>query len=486
MRLAAIASTAVVLLSTACTDSVSPPPAEIDAPALDIRADVAVRDKGCTQLDYTNDGRATLRQRARVDLPFSLPKLETARASKESGRRFLRIATAEFISDAVGGRVVIACLVPASYTDAMLRTAAARRIAPLAAQRLEVATELDVRDASTLHITAANALEKLIQQQSGSVRLSLPAISPSKPQNSLLPQKASMQGDLFDAQTLPVWNVTATYSSIIMNSSQIYWALYHLSRWSLDGAGFVESYPPGFCATQSEMWVALNEELEDLEEQRTAMAAAITSIAGTSANLMCVPRADTKRTCVDFFISSATVFVTGFGDNRGFNANAPYGASRIQLYLDLDSLKGYYYLTASTAYVPLPSSGWPSGFFHTEAPYPHQSKDFTLTRLANGQVRLHVEAFNGFCSFATRETCPTIDADITFTREASGQWTTNTSSIDRDNYPSLGVYFQQPDGSFEKKYEDAEGHWSALFGIQRMINKLRQKMENTLGTCQLE
>lgn len=177
------------------------------------------------------------------------------------------------------------------------------------------------------------------------------------------------------------------------------------------------------------------------------------------------------------------------GDNRTFSANAPYGASRVQVYLDLDNLQGVFYPTASTAYIPLPTVGAPYIFPYiwpvSADPQPHLPKSLNMTQNADGTVTVDMKFWNGFCPTALLAVCPAIDASIIFTK-VGGAWTTSERAISRDNYPSMGVYNEGAGGSFTPVYEDPEGHFSALWGVDRMIQKLREKRDEQLGSCQLE
>lgn len=205
----------------------------------------------------------------------------------------------------------------------------------------------------------------------------------------------------------------------------------------------------------------------------------------------CVNQGNSKKTCIDFFIASATAFVL-FGDGRTFNPDAPYGASRVQIYLDLDQRLGTYYINKSTAYIPpILGSLWhapiyPGGYFES-GPYPHSPKALQVDSIAPGKVKVTVEMYDGFCKYPPfGGPCAAIDADIIFTKQSNGQWTTSASDVDRDNYPSIAIYNQQADGSWQEVWKDAEGHWLNLISIRRTIDKLRERMADALGACQLE
>ncbi len=64
--------------------------------------------------------------------------------------------------------------------------------------------------------------------------------------------------------------------------------------------------------------------------------------------------------CVDFFIMAKFTLVTGIGDDRPFDANADYGASRAQIYLALDAGTVEYRLSSSTAFTP--AAGFPNAW----------------------------------------------------------------------------------------------------------------------------
>lgn len=459
-------------------ESVSPSmPAS--SPTLDVAQDVAVSQVACVIAWTQPNGAVYVAELGREEMPVALPRLETARRASPSGRRLLRIGTTEWAGDGRHSlRVGASCLTPSTFSnDALAQALRAKGTLILDAARAG-AVPAALHASGSLGLTASDALNGAITRRLGRAMVRRAAVraAPSLSYSGVSPGY------------LPTIVITASGSSLITNSSDIWYTLHYARVWSIGGLGVEEQYAPGYCASATERWTVLNEELQSLLQAESDINDAIAAMAGNTTSLTCQRQTSSRKTCVDFFIMSATTFVTGFGDGRTFDRNAPYGASRVQIYLDLDNVHGEYHLTSSTAYIPLPIPGsWTTpGFVYTADPYPHSPRDMYIQAVAPGQVKLVVEAYNGFCSYSSRYLCPAINAEITFTKQADGRWTTGESSINRDNYPSLGIYQQEADGTFSTIYEDAEGHWSALFGVRRMIDKLRQEMSKTIAGCQLE
>ena len=283
---------------------------------------------------------------------------------------------------------------------------------------------------------------------------------------------------------LPAVTVTATAGSIITHASAIYWTLHLYKRWSDQGLSVEDDYPPGFCPSQSERWIALNEAVNRRRDDSTAFAHVTEGMTAPFGS-MCERQNNNMRLCIDWFIASARTFVIGLGDNRTFDPDAPYGASRAQLYLDLDADTGRLVVSQSTILVPpvlpVPYINQPT---HTRGPYPHEPKHVLISTLPDGRKKVEVVLFNGFCP---NESCPSIETDIIFSKAPDGRWVTTGESIDHKRYPSLGIYDEGPNGSWRRIFEFADdGAWWLLFGRKEMLRELERERDDTLGGCQLQ
>jgi hypothetical protein len=420
------------------------------------------------------------------DIPLALPSLETAKRDLKSGRKFLRVASG-MLRHGNGEGVAIACLVPSTLSERQFRRSTE-------AATSELVAHLDSRRGIRLSLTegelARASRELPIVVLAGRIAVDIAAgMEPGAGLTRYLRSDSSADGEVagyWGGYHLPAVTITATAGSIITHASAIYWTLHQFSRWSDQGLRVEEEYPSGFCPSQSERWIALNEEVNRVRDDSIAMASAMSGLTDPLGE-RCVIQGDNKKVCVDFFIMSAWAFVLK-GDNRTFDPDAPYGASRAQLYLDLDSLKARAYISGSSAGLP-PLPGGFLDFPGAEwqvAPYVHQPKDIRLERLADGTVKLTVELYNGFCTFAGRALCPAIDAQVIFFKNSSGDWTTNAESVARDKYPSMIVYRQNGTNSWSEVWKDPEGSFWQLIGVAKMKEELEEERDETLGGCQLE
>lgn len=133
---------------------------------------------------------------------------------------------------------------------------------------------------------------------------------------------------------------------------------------------------------------------------------------------LCPQTAANGSVCLDFFISKATEM--GFrGDNRGFDANAPASASRLQVVVGPD---GNMTANVSGSCGPFGCKG------------PRSDNKISLTKGNNGSFIVNVRAKN---SAVPGGLAPAIDASVIFTPNGKGGF---TMSGDRDAMPSLGIY----------------------------------------------
>lgn len=271
---------------------------------------------------------------------------------------------------------------------------------------------------------------------------------------------------------LPAIEVIAYSSAWLINLSDLYWFFHAHTRWGNSTQMYtVDTYYNDLCPAASEKYLSEYEKLQELE----ADSAAYHNIASQVMHYLCEPRADGKTKCIDLFIASERTFVVGYGDNRTFDGNAKYKASRVQMYIDFDNLSGVAYINHSTV-------GW-GPFEITEDPYPHQPKHFRAWRRPDGAVVVEFQFYNAFCKYADKDICPAIDGYIEFTQQSDGSW--RHSQILRDDYPSIAIYEQQPDGTFLEEYRDAEGHWTALWTRGRTLEKWREQMQLPPG-CNMQ
>jgi hypothetical protein len=260
--------------------------------------------------------------------------------------------------------------------------------------------------------------------------------------------------------------------------SNIYWFYHRYSSWGSGTAMFTLQEYYDACPNASAKYLGDLEEAKKMEDDSAAWHQAAALMLGTNVGTspdMCVPRNDGKTKCIDLFISSARTFVLGQGDGRDFDSNAPYKASRVQMYLNLDNLTGVAYLNNT-------SIGWGPATV-TADPAPHDPKAFVLHHGAGGIVTVEFHFYNGFCRYVDKDDCPTIDGFVAFQKWSDGEW--HVVSVLRDEYPSIQINQQQADGTFQEEFRDKEGHWSQLRTRANTLKQWRDLLNLPPG-CQVQ
>lgn len=276
----------------------------------------------------------------------------------------------------------------------------------------------------------------------------------SWPFESLLQPVMMMQGGF----TLPTVTIIGDSGYWVMNDSEIYWALHGYRWWS--GDFNFQGYPD--CAAASNLWLAQNDELQNLTADSTDLANAIASVDSYNCEL----QSNGMNMCLDFFISAKTAGPLN-GDNRGYDSSAPYSASRVQVYLDLDNAVGKYYLNSSSTWLPLPAS------IATTSPYAHGPRALQIAVIDSVTRVVSFEFYNGYCSTVPLTLCPAIDGTIRFTKGANGMWV--TGQVLRDNFPTLAIYRQDSQG-FHMQFSSPEDRWTDLITAKQTLENWRSKM----------
>lgn len=240
------------------------------------------------------------------------------------------------------------------------------------------------------------------------------------------------------------------------------------------------------CASASEVWLAYQNAAQGMENEAAAMDAAANSVQ----NAVCeqpgtVAPAD-QTLCIDFYIQSKTAFLIMEGDNRGADPNAPYTASRAQVYVNPTT--GAYTLKLNTSTIDFIPGSYPrvplmNGI--EKQPMRHLPKDVSVTFESNGDMVVKVELYNAFCSVVGRAVCPSIDAAFAV-RNVSGVLV--TTPIHLDKYPSVQVN-QWRGGAWEERWADQEhpGRFGPVFltNVRPLADKLRREYDMPDG-CMLQ
>jgi hypothetical protein len=297
------------------------------------------------------------------------------------------------------------------------------------------------------------------------------------------PYCVGSQGELPDVRVMGTGN-TWTY-----DFSEMWWFFHSTPSY---GGGYNLDYDFTGCADASVKWINDKEELDSLVADSVDYAE---SLNGAVQNYVCVPQNNSKKTCLDIFISAKKFFVIGYGDGRDTDPNAKYWQSRVQVYFDFDNL-------TYTAYVNGSRIGFDWMSFRS-APYPHNAKAVTMTPQSDGTVVVTWEFYNGYCVWpqaaamlypTVREiggTCPSIDGAARFQKQSDGTWI--PISVQNDQFPSTDVFLERPDGSFQRQASYPEVTYpilpgaAALWTRHETLEKWRQELAKPLPNgCQLE
>ena len=257
---------------------------------------------------------------------------------------------------------------------------------------------------------------------------------------------------------LPTVTIVGSQGNWLMNASALYWLLHSWKYY--DGqfqfSGYVD------CAQASELYLAQNDELERLASDSAELAQAVT---GTD-SFNCERQGGGLSICMDLFIVAKAAGPLN-GDDRGLDSSAPYSASRVQVYLDLDQNVGRTYVNTSSSWLPLPSS------YNPVDPYPHGPKALQIVTQDATHKIVSYEFYNGYCSSVPLTVCHPTTGSVLFVKHADGTWV--PEDVSRVAFPTLAIY-RDTGTSFQIQYSSPEGRWTELFGSHAALENWRSKM----------
>jgi hypothetical protein len=236
--------------------------------------------------------------------------------------------------------------------------------------------------------------------------------------------------------------------------------------------GFAEFDEYGeICEDASDRYWALIDEASKTDDDADLFETATSSVLSSTA--ACVSQGNTMKKCLDFFIAWPFAGPLN-GDNRGADPDAPYSASRVQLYLDLDSSTGWMYLNSSSVNPMFNPYGLiPPVAADTAHSYATIYSPDDTTRV------LEMKAYNGYCKLVPADNilvldalCPPIDANVRWVKR-SGEWVIPGSGVVRDKFPSLTIYDQGSDGQWNWKYQSDETWMKDLWTKRSTANDMR-------------
>lgn len=257
--------------------------------------------------------------------------------------------------------------------------------------------------------------------------------------------------------------------STIIDTSFLYFSrrIYSLSE--LAGIWF---YDGPDCSNASDVWITMDAQIREMEAQADAMQAATSAVASYACEAQYTDGG--TNLCLDLFIMGerASFFI---GDNRSFDPNAPYKASRAQIYINPDDCTIRRRVNTSRTVDMGP---------YGNGPYePHSLNSITTERVGPDCI-VRWKLLTGWCEGQVPGfLCPSIDGSLYIARNGNGGW---TASIFEDKFPSRGLYMWRGD-HFETISEREETIWLDLASSRRNIEQMRIKRDESLPPgCELE
>lgn len=277
--------------------------------------------------------------------------------------------------------------------------------------------------------------------------------------------------------SLPVITVTAdpnTNSLIIVDMSELYFFMQEFPL--IDMNGIVLSYPGvPTCQNYSDMYWALDEELSRLENAAAQIEAATQLVAALTCQSDLTEGG--YNYCIDLFIKSeqAAFYV---GDDRSFDPNAPYKASRAQIYINPATCEVRYVVNTSRILI--------QGPFYDSVQAPHKLNKVNAERLGDGSCRVTWRLLNGYCgSVGGQPMCPAIDGQITFSPSPNGIY---GAQLVEDKFPSRGLYRWDPNSGFQTIDEREGTIFLDLISLRKQITNIQERQQQVLrdSGCELQ
>jgi hypothetical protein len=276
--------------------------------------------------------------------------------------------------------------------------------------------------------------------------------------------------------TLPTVTVTATPGyPVIVDVSMLYhdYRVYSLS--DLFGIWF---YGGPDCGNASETWIALNDQINELEQQYNDLAAATSEVAALTCESSLT--SEGRDLCLDLFIMTERAGFILEGDDRRFDPYAPAKASRAQIYINPHEcmITPVVNTTRTVTFGPF------GGGEHA----PHKLNRVAAYRDAAGACVVEWDLLNGWCQTHDVLTlggvlCPTIEGKMTLVSDGNGGFTAN---VNEDKYPSRGLY-KWNGSSWQTLSERRETIWLDLGTWRRHIESLKIARDESMPAgCNLQ
>jgi hypothetical protein len=477
MRLRDYAGVLIAAGALACADAptmVSTPAATLQQPATrSVNYDAI----GCA-VAGAQGGVIAAARIPRGALPFSVPAIARA-PGRASERRVLYVVAAPIAANKDGEALSLSCLLPTN-SPAVLQAVIERGGIKLRSDLQRRLARADSTFPATSPLVAASSLTLMSPVYNALGQRSVTFVKNGQPAafSVFAPSRAahdwSCEPYCVNQGQLPTVNVSEYGNTYTYDFSHLMW---DLGFWYDFPGQFSVVHYYGDCADASEKWIADHDQLNNLLADSSQFEAALSNVVSVT----CQRRVDSKTKCIDLYISSKKSLLVGYGDNRDSDPNATYKMSRVQMYVDFDGLHGVAYINSSTI-------GW-GPFSYTTPPSPHDPKNFILTRLAPDTVLVEFSFYNGFCQYVpgypNETACPAINGMIKFGKTQSGSWL--PTDVNRDQFPTLDVFQQGPDGNFYREVHYPEsGDITDLWSRHETLETWRSEMAKLPPWCQLQ
>ena len=176
-------------------------------------------------------------------------------------------------------------------------------------------------------------------------------------------------------------------------------------------------------ATKDAVADAAEEVANDLEALASAIEAGLGPL--ETADAACKPT-NGKKLCVDFFIMNCHIWIIGLGDCRDFDKDAEYESSRVQLYLNPNTMAWEAKFNCSIAMLPtspLFPYVTPHSFCDSAQVFNPNEDVLTTQPDASGWRTVTMKFKSPACIRRNNGVCPAIDALISCSsKRGSGWW----------------------------------------------------------------
>lgn len=427
-----------------------------------------------------NAVRVGVLERKGLELPLpSLQSFDRGSVTR-TGLHFQKY-TIRTTTDGHASEVTLACLVPYDATyekqfDHVIREYGSKLPWTLLATKLAAVENIQAPPI----FMAISAMEKYLLAKAGrTIAMNPPPgarIESVLGAGKLLPVSASLSlsstewvpaSASHDPQVLPGITVTAYPDAWVFNN---FWV------WDFGGRlVFFNDYvnvtynTSASCPPASDFYGAMDAEYAKLttaSQQQNDLTNAL-----DVAELTCKKNGDLAL-CVDFFIMADRSFVFE-GDARPFNSEAPYSASRVQLYINPSNCEWTTHYNSTRVY------GTSTVKDSSDSVW-DPSRDVTCARGADGTISITGRFYNNFCKWRS-VACPVIDAFIQL-RPNSNMPGGYDAYFKRDGFPSMGLYnFDNATGTFKKIHEDPERIRSHTLNFTALIGSWKQTVKLPVG-----